>query len=205
MKVRVRLRTYFVTGLLVIVPVILTFWLAQSVVVWVDEILPLEQLTGRDIPGLGLVLTLVIILVAGFLGQNFFGAWVVEQLSNLVAKIPFIGSVYGSLRQVMTTLMNSQGDRFGRAVLVEFPKEGSWTIGFVTASKPPREMAKHLSEKHVCVFIPTTPNPTSGFFVFAAPENVKNLDVSVDEAFKVLISLGLIGPHGQMREVSENG
>jgi len=186
----------------VIVPIMLTFWLTQSVIIWVDEIFPLEQITGKDIPGLGALITIAIIFIAGFLGQNFLGAWFVEQLSNLVSKIPFIGSVYGSLRQVMTTLMNTQGDRFGRAVLVEFPKSGSWTVGFVTAAKPPIEVAKHLSQQHVCVFIPTTPNPTSGFFVFAAPENVKPLDLSVDDAFKVLISLGLIGPQGQLREVS---
>jgi uncharacterized membrane protein len=197
-----QIRNYFVTGLLVIVPVMLTFWLTQAVIIWVDEIFPLEQVIGKDIPGLGALVTVAIFLVAGFLGQNFLGVWVVDQVSLLVSKIPFIGPVYGSLRQVMTTLMNSQGDRFGRAVLVEYPKTGSWTIGFVTAAKPPFEIAKHLSVQHVCVFIPTTPNPTSGFFLFVSPEGVKSLDISVDEAFKILISLGLIGPHGQIREVS---
>lgn len=195
------IRSYFITGLLVIVPIVVTVWLTQSILVWLDAVVPLQAIIGEDIPGLGILLAIAIIFIAGVLGRNFFGNWVVEQLARVVSKVPFIGSVYGSLRQVMLTLANTHGDKFGRAVLVEFPKEGSWTIGFVTNEKPHAEIAQSFDKPLVSVFVPTTPNPTSGFFMYVPKESVKPLNVDVDDAFKIIVSLGLIGPHGEVRSV----
>jgi len=200
MKLQSSLKNYFITGLLVIVPLIVTIWLAQSIVIWVDNIFPIERVLGINLPGLGILLTLALILLAGVAGRNFLGEWVVDQFSRLMSKIPFIGSVYGSLRQVMLTLVDTKGDKFGRAVLIEYPKENSWTIGFVTTEKPPSEIREHFDEDMLCVFVPTTPNPTSGFFMFVPKSRAKPLDITVDQAFKVVVSLGLVGPQGQLRK-----
>lgn len=197
------LQNYFLTGLLVLIPIVVTVWLTQAILVWLDTAFPLQNIIGQDIPGLGILLSVAIIFVAGVLGRNFFGNWVVEQLAKLVSKIPFIGSVYGSLRQVMLTLANTQGDKFGRAVLVEFPKTGSWTVGFVTNDQPHPEISQLFREPLVSVFVPTTPNPTSGFFMYVTKESVKPLNVSVDDAFKIIVSLGLIGPRGEVRSVKQ--
>lgn len=179
-----------------IVPIVVTIWLTEGIVVYIDRIFPLETLFGVYVPGLGLVLAFVIILLAGVIGRNIFGAWFVDILSRSVNKIPFIGSVYGSLRQVMMTLADTRGDRFGKAVLIQYPQPGSWTIGFVTAKEPPKEMHKLFATPVSCVFVPTTPNPTSGFFLFVSQEQIRPIDLSVDDAFKVVVSLGLVGPHG---------
>ena len=195
------IRNYFITGLLVIVPIVVTVWLAQAILVWLDTAVPLQAIFGQEIPGLGILLSISIIFLAGILGRNFFGNWVMEQMARLINKVPFIGGVHGSLRQVMLTLANTQGDKFGRAVLVEFPKEGSWTIGFVTNEKPHREVAQNFEKPLISVFVPTTPNPTSGFFMYVPKESVKSLNVDVDTAFKMIVSLGLIGPHGEVRTV----
>ncbi len=197
--IQASLRSYFITGLLVLVPLVVTVWLTQSVLAWLDAIVPLESIIGRDIPGLGIVITVALIFIAGVLGRNIFGNWAVEQLARLVAKIPFIGSLYGSLRQVMLTLADTQGDKFGRAVLVEFPRAGSWTVGFVTNENPHREISQQFSEALISVFVPTTPNPTSGFFMYVNRESVKPLNMSVDDAFKIIVSLGLVGPRGEVR------
>jgi uncharacterized membrane protein len=196
------LRAYFVTGLLVLIPIVVTIWVAQTILVWLDTAVPLEVIIGRDIPGLGILLSIGIILFAGILGQNFIGNWMMEQLAFLVGKIPFIGSVYGSLRQVMLTFSSTKGgDKFGRAVLVEFPKAGSWTVGFVTNDQPHAEISSQFNEALISVFVPTTPNPTSGFFMYVPKQSVKPLNMSVDDAFKIIVSLGLIGPSGEIRAV----
>ncbi len=195
------IRSYFITGLLVLVPIVITVWLTQSILVWLDTVVPLQAIIGQDIPGLGILIAISIIFIAGVLGRNFFGNWVMEQLARAVSSVPFIGSVYGSLRQVMLTLANTHGDKFGRAVLVEFPKEGSWTIGFVTNEKPHKEISQNFDKPLISVFVPTTPNPTSGFFMYVPKESVKPLNVDVDDAFKIIVSLGLIGPHGEVRSV----
>lgn len=199
------IRSYFIAGLLVIVPLVVTIWLVQAILVWLDAAVPLHVIIGEEIPGLGILLSLAIIFFAGILGRNFFGNWAVEQLAALINKIPFIGSVYGSLRQVMLTLANTRGDKFGRAVLVEFPREGSWTVGFVTNDQPHREIAQMFDTPLISVFVPTTPNPTSGFFMYVPRERVKALNVSVDDAFKIIVSLGLIGPRGEVRTVEKLG
>jgi len=201
-KMRTSIRNYFVTGLLVLIPIVVTLWITQSILMWLDQAFPLHVVIGQEIPGLGILISLMIIFMAGILGRNFFGNWAMEQFARLVSNIPFIGSVYGSLRQVTQTLGNTQG-KFGRAVLVEFPKPGSWTVGFVTNDQPHREIAQQFNEPLISVFVPTTPNPTSGFFMYVPKQSVKPLTVSVDDAFKIIVSLGLIGPRGEVRSVKE--
>ncbi len=197
------IRTYFLTGLLVLIPIVVTVWLTQSILVWLDAVVPLHAIIGQDIPGLGILISIAIIFVAGILGRNFIGTWVMEQVARLFNRIPFIGGVYGSLRQVMLTLANTQGDKFGRAVMVEFPRAGSWTVGFVTNDQPHKEIASLFNEPLISVFVPTTPNPTSGFFMYVPKQSVKPLGVTVDDAFKIIVSLGLVGPRGEVRSAKE--
>jgi uncharacterized membrane protein len=132
-----------------------------------------------------------LILLVGFLGKNVLGNWVVGQVAAIVDRIPVVGAVYGSLRQIMNSILNQRGDRLGRAVMVEFPREGSWSIGFMTTKDAPQPLRKHFQRKMVCVFLPTTPNPTSGFFFLVPEENVRFLDIPAEEAFKIIVSLGL--------------
>jgi uncharacterized membrane protein len=191
------LKNYFITGLIVIVPIAVTFWITYSLLLWLDQVFILDWI-GVSIPGLGLALTLALILVVGFLGHNVLGQWTVDQLAAVVNRIPFIGPVYGSLRQIMNSLVSQRGEKLGRAVMIEFPRQGSWSIGFMTAPQAPQPLKKHFQGQMVCVFVPTTPNPTSGFFFLVPEENVKHLDISTEEAFKIVVSLGLASKPGSL-------
>ena len=199
---KVSLKSYFVTGLIILVPTALTFWITFSLLLWLDEMFVFEKWLGVSIPGLGLVLAVGLILIAGILGRNVLGTWFIDQLSLLVSRIPFVGGIHGSLSQIMNTLANQGGDNLGRPVMVEFPRQGSWTIGFMTTNQPPPSLKKHFDARMVCVFVPTTPNPTSGFFFLAAEDNVKYLDIPVDEAFKIVVSLGLASKDKKPNELT---
>lgn len=185
------LKNYLIAGLIIIVPIAVTFWITYSLLLKLDEFFAFEAWLGVSIPGLGLVLALLLILIVGFLGKNVLGNWLVDQIAAVVDRIPFVGAIYGSLRQIMNSVMSTNGEKLGRAVLVEFPRSESWSIGFVTTKDVPPVLKRQFQKKMVCVFVPTTPNPTSGFFFLAPEENVKYLDVSTDEAFKMVVSLGL--------------
>lgn len=188
---KISLKNYFITGLIIIVPIAVTFWITVSLLMWLDEVFLFEKWLGVSIPGLGLVLSLAVIFLVGLLGRNVLGTWFVDQLSFLVNRIPFVGTVYGSLSQIMNSLVNQSGDKLGRAVMIEFPREGSWSIGFMTAREAPKALKKNFDQQMVCVFVPTTPNPTSGFFFLVPEKNVRFLDISTDEAFRIVVSLGL--------------
>lgn len=197
---KLSLRNYFLTGLIILVPIAITFWITYSLLLWLDQIFFFEVWLGISVPGLGFFLALLLILITGILGKNVLGNWFVNQLSLALNHIPFIGTIYGSLRQIMNSVMNTSGNRFGRAVLVEFPKENSWTIGFVTAMEAPKPVRRQFDQKMACVFVPTTPNPTSGFFFFVPMDKIKILDISVDEAFKIVVSLGLASASSDLPE-----
>ncbi|MEQ1876587.1 MAG: DUF502 domain-containing protein [Bdellovibrionia bacterium] len=185
------LKNYLFAGLIIIVPIAVTFWITYSLLLKLDEFFAFEQWLGVSIPGLGLLLALALILVVGFLGKNVLGNWIVDLIASVVDRIPFVGAMYSSLRQIMNSLVNQKGERLGRAVLVEFPRADSWSIGFMTTKDAPPALRKNFDKKMVCVFVPTTPNPTSGFFFLAPEENVRVLDISAEEAFKIVVSLGL--------------
>jgi uncharacterized membrane protein len=185
------LKNYFLTGIIIIVPIAVTFWITVSLLLWLDEIFVFDKWLGVSIPGLGLVLSLALIFLVGLLGRNILGTWFVDQLAVMVNRIPVVGTIYGSLRQVVSSLASQRGEKLGRAVMIEFPRQGTWSIGFMTLNEAPRALKKNFDSKMVCVFVPTTPNPTSGFFFLVPQENVKFLDISTDEAFKIVVSLGL--------------
>jgi uncharacterized membrane protein len=193
-------KKYFLTGLLIWVPVAVTFWVLQMVIGTLDKSLWLvpepwrpENSLGFDIPGLGAVLTLLIIFITGVVAANIFGQQMVRWWEQFLHRIPVVRTVYKSVKQVSDTLLSPDGQAFRKAVLVQYPRQGSWTIAFLTGA-PSGEIASYLQKEHVSVFVPTTPNPTSGFFLMLPKTDVVELEMSVDEALKYVISMGVVGP-----------
>ena len=152
----------------------------------------LERL--RHVPGLGVVMMAVGLLLTGIFTANFVGQWWLRLWDRVMGNIPIVKSIYNSVKQVSDTLFSSSGNAFREAVLVQYPRQGSWTIAFVTG-KPGGEVAAHLgAEEMVSVYVPTTPNPTSGFFLMMPRADVRVLGMSVDEALKYVISMGVVAP-----------
>ena len=201
MRVRSQLiKRYFITGLLIWVPLVITGWVLSLIVSTLDQSLRLlpeaihpEHLVGFPIPGAGAVLTLVIIFVTGLLAANFIGQKLVHWWERLLARIPVVNSVYNSVKQVSDTLFSSSGNAFRKALLVRYPHQNSWTIAFLTG-QPGGDVVNHLDEEHVSVYVPTTPNPTSGFFLMVPAKDTRELDMTVDEALKYIISMGVVAP-----------
>ncbi len=202
------MRKYIVAGLLVWLPLAITVWLLSWLLGALDgvfagllsatqAVLPestranIEQL--RHVPGLGVVVLVATMLVTGVFVTNIFGQWAVRQWDRLMGKIPIVKSIYNSVKQVSDTLFSSNGNAFREAVLVQYPRAGSWTIAFVTG-KPGGEVAAHLDGEHLSVYVPTTPNPTSGFFLIMPRADVRPLAMSVDDALKYVISMGVVVP-----------
>lgn len=194
------LRKYFITGLLILVPLAITFWVINSVIGTMDQSLLLlppewrpENLLGRHIPGVGTILTLLIIFLTGLLTRNYVGNYVVAGWESLLNRIPIVNSIYSSVKQVSDTLFSSDGNAFRTAVMVQYPREGMWTIAFVTGA-PSQQVQQHLTGEYVSLYVPTTPNPTSGFFLMVPKADVIELDMSVDVALKHIVSMGVVAP-----------
>ncbi|MFZ6849128.1 DUF502 domain-containing protein [Undibacterium sp. RuRC25W] len=194
------MRKYFITGLLILVPLAITLWVLHAVISTMDQSLLLlppewrpEQLVGFQFLGLGTILTLLIIFVTGLLAQNFIGNYVVKIWEALLNRIPIVNSIYSSVKQVSDTLFSSSGNAFRKAVLIEYPRHGSWTIGFLTGV-PGGDVVNHLKGEYVSVYVPTTPNPTSGFFLMVPKNEAIELDMSVDAALKYIVSMGVVAP-----------
>jgi uncharacterized membrane protein len=145
------------------------------------------------IPGLGAILTIVIVLATGIFATNFFGAQLVELWHHILQRIPVVNSIYSSVKQISDTLFSSSGQAFRKALLVQWPHEGMWTIAFMTGT-PGGDVAAHLPADCVSVYVPTTPNPTGGYFVIVPRSSVIELDMSVDQALKYVISMGVVPP-----------
>jgi uncharacterized membrane protein len=194
------IKRYFITGLLIWVPLAITAWVLSLIATAADQSLLLlpeairpHQLLGFDIPGAGVVMTLLIILITGLLAANFIGQRLVGWWEKLLARIPVVNSIYNSVKQVSDTLFSSSGNAFRKALLIQYPRAGSWTIAFLTG-KPGGDVVNHLDGDYVSVYVPTTPNPTSGFFLMMPRNEVIELDMNVDEALKYIISMGVVAP-----------
>ena len=195
-----KLRKWLFSGLLVLVPLIITFWVIDWVVTTLDKSLAIlpkawqpDQYFGLHIPGLGVVFALVVVLTIGALASNFIGRQLVTWWHALLHRIPVVRSIYSGVKQVSDTLFSEKGNAFRKAVLVQFPREGMWTIGFLTG-KPGGELVQHLGSEHVSLYVPTTPNPTGGYFVMVKAADCIELDMSVDEALTYVVSMGVIVP-----------
>ena len=202
------MKKYLIAGLLVWLPLTITVWVLTSVLGVLDGLFawllsasqavlpeaahtPLEML--KKIPGLGVLVMLVGLLLTGMFATNIVGQWWLKQGSRLLNQIPIVKSIYSSVKQVSDTLFSSSGNAFREAVLVQYPRAGSWTIAFVTG-RPGGEAGVHLAGDYLSLYVPTTPNPTSGFFLMVPRADVIALAMSVDEALKYVISMGVVAP-----------
>jgi uncharacterized membrane protein len=194
------MKRYLMAGLLVWVPLGITIWVMVWLVTTLDQTLLLipehlrpERLVGFHIPGLGVLLSFAILLVTGVLAANFFGQRLIRTWEAILGRIPFVKSIYSSVKQVSDTVLSDQGTAFRKALLVEFPRPGCWTIAFLTGT-PADAVADHLRGEFISVYVPTTPNPTGGYFVMVPKESIRELDMSVDDALKYIISMGVVAP-----------
>lgn len=193
------LKRYFITGLLLWIPVAITIWVLAWIVGTLDQTLLLlpqtlqpVRLFGVHVPGLGVILTVLVILATGVIGHNIIGQRLIRFWEGVLSRIPVVKSIYYSVKQVSDTLFSSSGEAFRKALLVEYPRKGMWTIAFLTG-QPGGDAANHLQD-HYSVYVPTTPNPTSGFFLMVPKREVVDLDMTVDEALKYIISMGVVPP-----------
>jgi uncharacterized membrane protein len=194
------MRKYFITGLLILVPLAITLWVLNLIISTMDQSLLLlpeswrpEAVFGFRIPGLGTILTLMIIFLTGLATRNFVGKHVVYAWELFLTRIPVVSTIYTSVKQVSDTLFSSSGNAFRKAVLVQYPRQGSWTIAFLTGV-PGGDVRNHLRGDYVSIYVPTTPNPTSGFFLMVPRAEAIELDMNVDEALKYIVSMGVVSP-----------
>lgn len=194
------MRKYFVTGLLILVPLAITLWVLNLIIGTMDQSLLLlperwrpQAILGMHVPGLGTILTLLIVFLTGLATRNFIGTRVVRMWEALLVRIPVVNTIYSSVKQVSDTLFSSSGNAFRKAVLIEYPRAGCWTIAFLTGA-PGGDVVNHLQGDYISVYVPTTPNPTSGYFLMLPRAEAIELDMDVDEALKYIVSMGVVAP-----------
>ena len=205
------LRKYIIAGLLVWLPLAATVVIVKLVVDLLDNIillLPPEYqptaVLGFSIPGFGIILAISILLITGMFAANLFGRRLGEFWEAILSRIPLVRSIYSSVKQISTTILDSNGKSFRKVVMLQYPRKGIWSIGFLTNEDVSTDI-EGLNEDLVAVFVPTTPNPTSGFIIMAPRDDITELDMSVEEGFKFIISMGVIIPDGPIRtELTRN-
>jgi uncharacterized membrane protein len=208
------IRKFLLAGLLVWTPLVITVavlsWLVGSLDnAFIGTLTKLRIFSPETIywlehvPGLGVILLLLVLLLSGALVSNVAGRWWVKQWDRLLTHIPIVKSIYSSVKKVSDTLFSDGGNAFRKALLIQYPRQGLWTIAFQTGT-PSGEVAGLLDGEHISVYVPTTPNPTSGFFLVVPRADVKELDMSVDEALTYVISMGAVSPGAQAIEEKRN-
>jgi uncharacterized membrane protein len=193
-------RRYVIAGLLVWVPIVVTVLVVRFILDLMDQTLLLlpasvrpDALFGVHIPGLGLVLAVLLLIFTGMLVSNIIGRSLVGLWEDLMNRIPFVRALYSGVKSFSTTILSNQGNSFKKVLLIEYPRKGVWSVGFQTAGDLPL-ISAHTGEPQVCVFIPTTPNPTSGFIVMVPRSQAIELDMSIDAAMKMIVTLGVVVP-----------
>ena len=194
------IRRYFITGLVVWVPLVITVWVLTFLVGTMDQTLLLlpaaarpEHWLGFYIPGMGVLLTVLIVFLTGVFTANIIGQRLVRVAERALARIPVVNSIYNGVKQVSDTLFSPGGQAFRKALLVQWPSPGMWTIAFLTGS-PGGDVANHLQGDYISIYVPTTPNPTGGYFVMVPRSAVIELDMTIDEALKYIVSMGVVAP-----------
>lgn len=205
LKVKIMLKKNLLTGLIVLIPLVLTSWVIFSLAHFLDQVvvlLPYEyqpnQLFGMNIPGIGIILTASTIFIVGVIANNFFGKKLILIYEVILDKLPFVKSIYGGIKQVSDTLFSNSSNAFSKAVLIEFPDSNNYTFAFITGETD-EKIAKVLKGKYVNVYVPTTPNPTSGYTLMVPKNKIKEVDVSVDQALKYVISMGVVPPKTKIK------
>ncbi len=203
------LRNYLIAGLLIWIPIMVTVWVVRFVGRILDQSLLLlppswrpEALFGTYVPGVGIVLSLLLLLLTGVLVRNLFGRQIVTGAENLIRRIPVVGPVYSGAKTFSETVLTDQGKSFKQVVMVEFPRKGVHSIGFITSDELEEAQARTARDV-TCVFVPTTPNPTTGFIILVPRDEVVRMDMTVDEAFRMLLTLGVVVPKWQPRTGGE--
>ena len=201
-QIKMTLKGYLVTGLLVWLPLAVTLWVLNLIVTSLDQTLNLlpqewqpEALLGFHLPGLGVVLSVLILLGTGMLAANVLGQRVLDMWDALLSRIPVVKSIYNSVKQVSDTLLSDSGQAFKKALLVQFPHSGMWTVACQTGPLPEVVSESLSDDEFIGVYVPTIPNPTSGYFVMVAKKDTRDLNMSVDEALKYAISMGMVAPN----------
>jgi uncharacterized membrane protein len=194
------LRKYFITGLLIWIPLVITVWVLTMIVGTMDQSLRLLpegiqpiNLLGFHIPGVGALLTLVVVFLTGLVTANIVGQRLVRFWEGLLARIPIVKSIYYSVKQVSDTLFSGSGEAFRKVLLVRYPHPEAWSVAFQTGT-PAGQIGEMLPDEHVSVFIPTAPSPVNGFFFFVKKSETIELDISVDDALKYIVSMGVVPP-----------
>lgn len=194
----VSIRRYLLAGLVVWLPILITMVVLRFIIDLLDNTLALipkayqpEQLLGIHIPGLGVILSLLLLVTTGIFATNFLGQRLVLWGESLLSKIPLVRSIYNSVKQVINTILSTNSDAFRKVLLIEYPRKGLWTIGFQTGAVN-SEINSKINKEIISLFIPTTPNPTSGFLVIIPKQETIELNMSIDEALKFIISLGVM-------------
>lgn len=195
------IKNYLVAGLLIWVPLVITLWVLNLLVGTMDQTLLLlperfltEKWLGIHVPGLGVILTVLIVLATGVLAANILGQRLVKFWEGILARIPVVNTIYHSVKQVSDTLFSGTGHAFRKVLLVRYPHPQAWSLAFQT--NVPAEVAARLPEDYVAVFIPTTPSPVNGFYFYVRREDAIEIDMSVDAAFKYIVSMGVVVPNG---------
>jgi len=190
------MKRYFITGLLIWVPLGITLWVLDLLIGTMDQsltVLPVrwqpEVWLGMRIPGLGAILTLLVIVLTGVFGANFFGQKIIDFWERQLVRIPIVKTIYGSVKQVSDTILSGSGHAFRKVLLVRYPHPQAWSLAFQT--NLPDEVMRVLPDEHVAVFIPTTPSPVNGFYFYVKKSEVIELNVSVDRALKYIVSMGV--------------
>ena len=200
MKLGGKIKAYFFTGILVTAPVSITFYLAYKLIIWIDhlvnKLLPPEIRSELTIPGLGVVVLVASLIVIGMFAAGFLGRFFLKLGEWIVYKFPFISSVYSLIKQVFATFLSNKNNAFSKVVMLEYPRKGLWILGLVSTDTS-GEMQDKLPEPMINVFIPTTPNPTSGFLIFVPKSEVIEMNISVEDAIKFIISGGIVNPEDE--------
>lgn len=197
----VRLRNYFLAGILITAPVSLTIYIAWLFINWVDQtVLPLvppeynpENYLPFSIPGIGLIIVLIVLTTIGAVTAGIFGRLTRQLMESILNRLPIIRSIYSAIKQIIETVLANQSAAFRDCVLVEFPRPGAWTLGFVTGTTPP-EVSTAIGGDALTIFVPTTPNPTSGYLLFVPRSDVKYLNMTVEDGIKLVVSGGIVAP-----------
>lgn len=185
-----KVRTYFVTGIFVLLPVVLSLFIIWKIFEFIDNVFP--SLSGIDLPmGLGVIIFFLLILIVGIVAKNYAGKKIIDIANAIIVSIPVLNKVFLAVQQITDVVLKPQKNFLGEVVLVEYPKEDSWTLGFVTSRETP-EISDAIGERLICVYVPTTPNPTSGFMLYVAESKTRKVNLSTEIAIKAIVSAGLV-------------
>ena len=204
------LKKYLITGVLVWLPIVVTLWVITYIVSASDQLINLlpahwqpKHFLGFNIPGLGVIVAVLILFVTGLFGANVIGRQMIAAWDHLLGRIPVVKSIYSSVKKVSESLLSDNSRSFKTPVLVPFPQPGIWTIAFVSGSLPAAATRSLGEEEYVSVYVPTTPNPTGGYYIMVKKSDVRELDMSVDDALKYVISLGMVLPDETAQHASK--